>query len=84
MCPPPQSLAPNEQKPFLQAKYKYLIGALSLSTIVLLGTTIAFATRNKGNSSTDESAGVDFLTSKATSEFFATPQMDNACDGGAS
>jgi hypothetical protein len=83
MCPPPESLASNEQKPVLQAKHKYAIGALSLSTIVLLGTTLRFATSNKDSSgdASNLSVGVDFLTSKATSEFFATPQMDNACAG---
>lgn len=74
--------------------YNYLIGGLSVSTVGLLIATIVLA--GGGDSSTaatpattaaDPSstaaavAGVEFLQSKASSDFFATPQMDNACAG---
>ncbi|KAL3815557.1 hypothetical protein ACHAXA_001961 [Cyclostephanos tholiformis] len=89
MCPPPESLpAPIEKIPALQPKHKFLLGALSWSTIVLLVATIILAATNKGNSSNPASssaaavsAGVDFLTSKASSDFFATSDEDNVCAG---
>jgi hypothetical protein len=68
--------------------YNYLIAGLGVSTVALLISTIALAV---GGSSTAEAssstsasttvAGVEFLDSKKTSDFFATPQMDNACAG---
>ncbi|KAL3808595.1 hypothetical protein ACHAXA_006556 [Cyclostephanos tholiformis] len=89
MCPPTESLpAPIK---VLQPKHKFLIGALSLSTISFLVATIVLAATNKSNSSSEASnaassaaavsASVDFLTSKASSNFFATSDEDNFCAG---
>jgi hypothetical protein len=74
--------------------YNYLIGGLSVSTVGLLiaaivlagggdsSTAAAPATTAADPSSTAAAvAGVEFLQSKASSDFFATPQMDNACAG---
>jgi len=70
---------------------KMLIGLLGVSTIGLLATTIILALdRNKGDpsnqsapalaTSTDTTAGIDFMQSKASSNFFSDID-DNVCDG---
>jgi hypothetical protein len=93
MCPAPGSpSAPSNKEHDHLIKFKFIIGALSWPTFVLLVATVILG-KNRGNSSnkacTDLSAeasapatvsGVEFLDSKASSSFFASEE-DKVCAG---